>query len=91
MTKPFDTPFDALADTPQEAMNLKLRAQMMDEIRRCIEARGWTQQEAARHLGVTQPRISDLCRGRLSLFSLDALVNMLAALGEKVELVIRAA
>lgn len=55
------------------------------------EENGWTQSEAAQRLGVTQPRVSDLLRGKLSKFSLDTLVNMLAALGEEVEIKVKAA
>jgi predicted XRE-type DNA-binding protein len=47
-------------------------------------ARSWTQKEAAKRCGVTQPRINDLLRGRISRFSLDALVNIASALGRKV-------
>ena len=49
-----------------------------------VETNGWTQAEAADRCGVTQPRINDLLRGRISLFSLDALVNIAAALGRKI-------
>ena len=51
-----------------------------------MEAAGWTQNEAAKQLGITQPRVSDLLNGKLSKFSLDALVNMLAVLGSDVKL-----
>ncbi|MES9842781.1 MAG: helix-turn-helix transcriptional regulator, partial [Candidatus Thiodiazotropha endolucinida] len=61
-------------------------ADMIHEIRRKVEAKGWTQKEAAERLGITQPRVSDLFRGKLSKFSLDALVNMLAAIGSDVKL-----
>ena len=85
----FKSAFDAIADTPQEAMNMKLRSQLMDKIRDRVETEGWNQTQAAKRLGVTQPRISDLYRGKLSQFSLDMLVNMLAALGDEVELTIK--
>lgn len=78
--------FDAIADTPQEAVNLRLRAEVMQRIAQRIERKGWTQREAAEHGGITQPRMNDLLRGRLSRFSLDALVNIAAALGLRVEL-----
>ena len=87
----FKSAFDAIADTPQEAMNMKLRSQLMDKIRDRVETEGWNQTQAAKRLGVTQPRISDLYRGKLSQFSLDMLVNMLAALGDEVELTIKVA
>ena len=78
--------FDAIADTPQEAVNLRLRAEVMQRIARRIERKGWTQAEAAKQGGITQPRVNDLVRGRLSRFSLDALVNIAAALGLRVKL-----
>ncbi|MES9974870.1 MAG: XRE family transcriptional regulator [Candidatus Thiodiazotropha sp.] len=86
MAKKYESAFDAIADTPTEALNIRLRADMIHEIRRKVEAKGWTQKEAAERLGITQPRVSDLFRGKLSKFSLDALVNMLAAIGSDVKL-----
>jgi predicted XRE-type DNA-binding protein len=83
--------WDAIMDTPQEALNMKLRSELMMQIRQSIEANGWTQKKAAKQLGVTQPRISDLLRGKIDLFSLDMLVNMLASMGEEVEIKIKAA
>ena len=80
--KTYNSVFDAIADTPQEAVNLRLRAEVMQS----IERKGWTQAEAARQGGITQPRVNDLLRGRLSRFSLDALVNIAAAMGMRVEL-----
>jgi len=84
--KTYTSVFDAIADTAQEAANLRLRAEVMRHIARCIERKGWTQAEAAKHGGITQPRVNDLVRGRLSRFSLDALVNIAAAMGLRVEL-----
>lgn len=86
MSQVFDSVFDAIADTREEAMNLKLRAGLITQVINEIKVQGWTQRQAAERLGVTQPRISDLYQGKLSKFSLDALVNMLAAMGKKVEL-----
>lgn len=74
--------FDALADTPQEAANLRARAQLARQINDAIKQKGWTQMAAAGHCGVTQPRINDLINGRISRFSLDALVNIASAIGE---------
>jgi predicted XRE-type DNA-binding protein len=76
--------WDALADTPEEAANLRLRSALMQQIADLLKASGWTQAEAATRCGVTQPRINDLLRGRIARFSLDALVNIAAALGRKV-------
>ena len=78
--------WDALADTPEQAANLRARADLMRQIAELIEAEGWKQIEAAERCGVTQPRINDLLRGRVSRFSLDALVNIATALGRRVSL-----
>ena len=77
---------DAIADTPQEAENMKLRSALMMEIARRIGQGGLTQVQAARLFGVTQPRISDLVRGKINLFALDALVNMATAAGFQVKM-----
>ena len=83
-TKTYGSVWDALADTPEEAANLRLRSALMQQIARFVERKGWTQAEAASRCGISQPRINDLLRGRISRFSLDALVNIAAALGRKV-------
>ena len=80
----FANVWDAIADTPEEAANLSLRSDLMDEIEAIIKTNGLTQKEAAKRCGVTQPRINDLLRGRIARFSLDALVNIASALGRKV-------
>jgi predicted XRE-type DNA-binding protein len=80
----FANVWDAIAKTPEVAANLTLRSDLMDEIEAIIKASGWTQKEAAKRCGVSQPRINDLLRGRISRFSLDALVNIASALGRKV-------
>lgn len=82
----FDSIWDAIEDTTAEAENMKLRSTLMMALERHIKAKGWTQSEAARTLGVTQPRISDLLRGKINLFGLDTLVNMVAAAGLHVEM-----
>lgn len=80
----FNSVFDALADTPEEAANLAARAELMRSISHIVKQKGWNQEQAAQHCGITQPRVSDLMRGRVSKFSLDALVNIAAKLGRKV-------
>ena len=70
-----------------EAQNLAVRAELMSQIRRA--SKGLTQAEAARKFGVTQPRINDLLSGKIDKFSLDALVNMLAKAGLRVEIQVR--
>lgn len=87
----FTSVWDALADTAEEAANLKLRAELMRKIAALVQDSGWTQAAAAEHCGVSQPRMNDLLRGRISRFSLDALVNIAASLGQQVHLVLRAA
>jgi predicted XRE-type DNA-binding protein len=67
---------DAIADTREQAANLRARAELMQQIATLIQAEGWKEVEAAERCGVTQPRINDLLRGRVSRFSLDALVNI---------------
>ena len=88
MSKPkiesYASVWDAIADTPEEAANLRVRSDLMDKIAAIVEEKGWTQLEAAGHCGVTQPRANDLLRGRISRFSLDALVNIATALGHRV-------
>ncbi|UCI07269.1 helix-turn-helix domain-containing protein [Mesorhizobium sp. B1-1-8] len=81
----FASVWDAVEDTPAEAENMKLRSTLMMALERHIRAKGWTQAEAARRLGVTQPRVSDLLRGKINLFALDTLVNMAVAAGLHVE------
>jgi predicted XRE-type DNA-binding protein len=80
----FNNARDAVADTPEQAANLQARAELIRQITAIIKANGWKQTEAATHCGVTQPRINDLLRGRVSRFSLDALVNIATALGRRV-------
>ena len=93
MSKPesYASVWDAIADTPEQAANLRARAELMRKIEAHVKKHDWTQAEAARHCGVTQPRINDLLRGRLSRFSLDALVNIATALGCRVRVDLDAA
>ena len=86
MAEKFESVFDAIAGSPEEALNMKLRASLIREIRTKVKGAGWTQTETAHQLGITQPRVSDLLSGKLSKFSLDALVNMLGRLGSDVRL-----
>lgn len=83
--------FSDLGFAPDEAEHLKLRAQLMSAVREVIQQRALTQTKAAKLLGVTQPRISDLMRGKIDLFSMDMLVSMLAQAGVHVGLTIEAA
>ena len=83
--------WDAIADTPEQAANLRARAELMQKIAAIVKENGWTQVEAADRCGVTQPRINDLLRGRVSRFSLDALVNIATAIGRRVHIEIESA
>ncbi|MNX69426.1 hypothetical protein D3C86_1006430 [compost metagenome] len=78
--------WDAIEDTPADAENMKLRSVLMMALTHHIEQSEMSQAQAARLFGVTQPRISDLMRGKINLFGLDALVNMAAAAGLHVEM-----
>lgn len=80
-TETFDNVFDALCDTAAEAANMKARAELMIGIRERVKVWGIPQEEAARRLGLTRPRLNDLLRGKIDKFSLDALVNIATAAG----------
>jgi predicted XRE-type DNA-binding protein len=90
-TDTFASVWDAIADTAQERANLRVRSDLMSKLAALIEENRWTQTEAASRCGLTQPRINDLLRGRLSRFSLDALVNIAEALGQRVHVELDAA
>jgi predicted XRE-type DNA-binding protein len=77
---------DAIEDTSAQAENMKLRSALIMALKDHIARTGLSQSEAAKLLGVTQPRISDLMRGKIELFGLDTLVNMIGAAGLHVEM-----
>jgi len=81
-----DSVWDALEGSAEQAENMKLRSGLMMALDQHIARAGWSQQDAATMLGVSQPRISDLVRGKIHLFSLDMLVNMAAAAGMHIEM-----
>jgi predicted XRE-type DNA-binding protein len=85
-TKRFGSVWDAIEDTPAQAENMRLRSALMMALKDHIAREGLSQSRAAQMFGVTQPRVSDLMRGKIELFSLDGLVNMLAAAGLHVEM-----
>ena len=70
---------------PEEAEHLKIRSSLTIHLRKVIEARGLKQADAAELLGVTQPRVSDLYQGKIHLFSIDTLVDMLAHAGVRIK------
>lgn len=78
--------FRDLGFGPEEAESLRIRSELMIQVRLLIERRKLTQTAAARLFGVTQPRISDLVRGKIELFTIDTLVDMLARAKVKVRL-----
>lgn len=87
----FASAWDALEDTSAEAENMKLRSKLMMALEERLTRNGINQAAAAKLLGVTQPRVSDLMRGKINLFGLDALVNMATAAGLQVEMRVRKA
>lgn len=82
----FTSVWDAIEDTPAEAENMRLRSSLMMALKDYIAEKGLSQPQAAKLFGVTQPRISDLIRGKIELFGLDTLVNMVAAAGMHIEM-----
>jgi predicted XRE-type DNA-binding protein len=83
--------WDALADSPEEAENLRLRAHLIRALAGAVSGWGVTQKEAAERLQLTQPRLNDLLQGKVDKFSLDALVNLLAGAKLKIEVEVKAA
>lgn len=82
----FASVWDALEDTAAQAENMKLRSALMMALKDYITRHGLSQSKAAELFGVTQPRVSDLTRGKIDLFGLDSLVNMAAAAGLHIEM-----
>jgi len=87
----FESVWDALEAAPAEPANLRLRADLMIALSAKVAEWETTQVAAAQRLGITQPRLNDLMRGRIGRFSLDALVNLAAPAGLVIRLEIRAA
>ncbi|MFN2358628.1 MAG: helix-turn-helix domain-containing protein [Desulfotignum sp.] len=85
MTQSYQNVFAALEDDSATAKNLFIRSRLMLEIRKYIQENKMTQKEASLKMGVTQPRISDLMRGKIDLFTIDMLVSMLEKIGIDVE------
>ncbi len=87
----FENVFDALADTPGEAANMKARSELMSALAAKVNSWGVPQAAAAERLGITRPRLNDLLRGKLGKFSIDALVNLTAVAGLVLEIRVREA
>lgn len=79
--KRFNSVWDAIEDTPQQAASMRVRSELMMALQKWLKSEGLTQATAAGLFGVTQPRVSDLMRGRINLFSLDTLIDMAATAG----------
>jgi len=88
MTRSTGNVFRDLGFRPEEAEHLRIRSDLLIHLQKAIASQGLKQAEAAKRLGVTQPRVSDLVRGRIDLFSVDSLIDMLARLGIRVRIVI---
>jgi len=89
MTHHVRSAFHDLENDPKVAENLRLRALLMMRLSAWMNEQQLSQREAAATLGVSQPRVSDLVRGQIDKFSLDALVEMVARTGARVELAIK--
>ena len=78
--------FQDLGFETDEAENLRIRSELMIAIKNYISKKGWTQAEAAEHFGVAQPRISEVFQGKIELFTVDKLINMLSHVGQHISL-----
>ena len=87
MTRSTGNVFRDLGFPSDEAEHLRIRSDLLVQLQKVIRSQGLKQAEAAKLLDVTQPRVSDLMRGRLDLFSVDTLIDMLARLGIRVRVV----
>lgn len=85
----YDSVWEAIENTPRQAESLKIRAKLMMTLQEHLKNSKMTQTEMAKLLGVTQPRMSDLMRGKIDLFSMESLVDMIASAGLKVEIEIK--
>lgn len=90
-TKTYDNVWDAISNTPNEAANMRAKAELMMQIVTFIKNNKLTQIESANQCNITQPRMNDLLRGRISHFSLDALVNIATAMGLRIHIEVEAA
>lgn len=89
--KTFASVWDAIEDSQSKAASMKARAQLMRVLQKTV--RGWniSQKAAADRLGLTQPRLNDLLRGKIDKFSLDALFDLVGRVGLKVSIALRKA
>jgi predicted XRE-type DNA-binding protein len=87
MSERYANVFDALGNTREEAVNMRLRAGAMLIIQQYVSELGTTQVKAAEALGLTQPRLNDLIKGRIDKFSLDTLFNLVSKTGKDIEVI----
>ena len=87
----FANVWDALEDSPEDAANMTMRSNVLATITETVKGWSVTQAQAARRLGITQPRLNDLLRGRINKFSLDTLLTLAVRAGLKVKIDIRSA
>jgi predicted XRE-type DNA-binding protein len=85
----FSSVWDAIEDDPVVARAMERRANLLLLVRKKLEAKKYTQAEAAKVLKISRPRVSDIQRGKINLFSLDTLMEFLERLGEEVYIGIR--
>lgn len=90
-TQDFASVWDALEDDPIEAATMRLKSELMLALQQHIAAQAWNQKTAGELLGVTQPRISDLLRGKISVFGLEALIVLATKAGMQIEMQIKSA
>ena len=89
VTQGSDNVFEDIGFDREEAASLKVRADLMLDLRKYIETKGWTQSQAATFFGESQPRISNLMQGDIRRFSVDKLINMLTLAGMQVEVYVK--
>jgi predicted XRE-type DNA-binding protein len=90
-SKTFANVWDALEDNPAAAATMTMRSNVMAALTDTVRAWDVTQAKAARRLGITQPRLNDLLRGRIDKFSLDTLLTLATRAGLKVKIDVRKA
>lgn len=81
----FESVWDAIETSPAQAASMKARSELMMAVRKVVDGWTLTQTQAAGRLGISQPRLNDLLRGRIDKFSLDALVDLAASAGLSVK------
>jgi len=90
-TRTFADVWDALEDSPEDAANMTMRSNVMIAIKDTVRSWKMTQAQAARRLGITQPRLNDLLHGKISKFSLDTLMTLATRAGLRVKIEVRSA